>query len=176
MPACTKEQFRDMMVAHYRDIYEKEGEKGPVVGWANKYSPVLDVTSTVQEVDPTVEQALLTIYGDPAHVGLHAERLIVLGPNKSKIEFSDYARVRHWMQGIEPENMKCPNDGQYYLVLFPCKLKVKKPGQGGHNWLLIGTIVGLGIVGLMYFKGGNYSKVFMTGQQVLSKAREKLKR
>jgi len=184
MPACTKEEFRDMMVAHYQELWEKEqakGEKGLVIGWANDYSPILDVTETVMEVDPTIEEARLTVWGDPAHVGPHAERLLILGPNEKRIVFDSYARVRHWMQGIEPENMECPKDGKLYLVIFPCKLEIKKPGQGGdHKWLIIGTILGLGAVGLMYMKPTETKKVFMTGTEAVkgasAKLKEKLKR
>ena len=137
------------------------------IGWANQYSPILDVTSKVLEVDPIVQKAELTIWGDPAHVGSHCEKLKIIGPLDRRIELKTMAIVRDWMQGMEWENEKCESDGHNYFVMYPCKLKIIKPGSSTSKWLIIGLAVGA--AGLAYYSYKN-PELIQIGKSKLSNA------
>lgn len=123
--SCTKEAFRDSMVNNY---------KGKALTWYNQYSPVIDVTNTVRQYLENVTKATLTIYG------ADLSAIKVIGkydsspdkyPNGKYADIGKYGSdavkniVENWMRGQEWERMRCSQDGEYYWVVFPCRLEVE---------------------------------------------------
>lgn len=109
--------FRDNMVKSFKS--NPEGKYYKVIGWANNYSPILDVTARVKEVIPTVQKATLTIYGDdPLKLSYEARNTPY--PDKTSGEI-----VSGWMGGYEEQRQKDPQTGLYALVRFPAKLELK---------------------------------------------------
>ncbi len=109
--------FRDNMVKFFKS--NPKGKYYKVIGWANNYSPILDVTARVKEVIPTVQKATLTIYGDDP-LKLSYEARDTPYPDKTSGEI-----VAGWMEGYEEERQKDPETGLYALVRFPAKLELK---------------------------------------------------
>ena len=120
---CDAKTFRDSIVA---------GSKETAVGWANEYSPILDVTNTVKKVCPKVTKALLTIYGDD----LSKIKVIKVGtvtpvlyPDGRPADISVYGEkaiwniLHNWLAGYEFERQTC--EGVSYWVIYPCKLEVQ---------------------------------------------------
>jgi len=122
---CDARAFRNSMVANYKKV---------AVNWANEYSPVIDVTNTVRKVCPKVTKALLTIYGDDlskikaVKVGTATP---VLFPDGRPADISVYGEraiwniLHNWLAGYEFERQKCAEDGNFYWVIYPCKLEVQ---------------------------------------------------
>ena len=109
--------YRDNMVKFFKS--NPRGKYYKVIGWANNYSPILDVTARVKEVYPTVQKATLTIYGDDP-LKLSYEARDTPYPEKTSGEI-----VSGWMEGYEEQRQKDPEFGLYALVRFPAKLELK---------------------------------------------------
>jgi len=122
---CDAGAFRNSMVANYKKV---------AVDWANSYSPVIDVTNTVKKVCPKVTRALLTIYGDDlskikvVKVGTACP---VLFPDGRPADISIYSEraiwniLHNWLAGYEFERQKCADTGEWYWVIYPCKLEIQ---------------------------------------------------
>ena len=121
---CDAKVFRDSMVNRYKTV---------AVDWANEYSPVIDVTDLVKRVSPGVTGALLTIYGDDlAKIKLiKVGAMPVLYPDGRPADVSVYGdRARwnilhNWLVGYEFERQECADTGEWYWVVYPCKLEVQ---------------------------------------------------
>jgi len=122
---CDAKIFRDGMVNNYSKT---------AISWANQYSPVLDVTETVRAVCPKVTKATLTIYGDD----LARIKIVKAGSTKPTTYpdgrpadvgvYGDRARwniLHNWLAGVEFERQYCQEDGEWYWVIYPCKLEVQ---------------------------------------------------
>ena len=108
---CSRREFRDSMVATYMDT---------AVGWANEYSPILDVTAKVASVMKDVKRAFLTIYGDKL------DKIIILGPQTEMPgPLPDAEIVFNWLLGFEWERQTCSRDGYVYWVGYPAHLRVE---------------------------------------------------
>ena len=108
---CTRKEFRDSMVSTYAST---------AVGWANQYSPILDVTDRVAKVIEDTKKAYLTIWGDKL------DKIIVLGPQTSMPgPLPDNEVIFNWFYGFEWERQTCPRDGYVYWVGYPTHLRVE---------------------------------------------------
>jgi len=116
---CSKESFRNGMV----NIYKKSKR---LLGWANKYSPIIDVTDLVKQVKSGVVKAKLTIYGNDL------SKISVVGPYDKRPPHREVKdRVHGWELGSEYERAYCPANGKYYWVVYPCKLDIQYSNGGG---------------------------------------------
>jgi len=153
--ACSRKDFRDSMVSNYK--------KSPLtIGWANKYSPILDVTDRVRVVFPEVKEARLTIWGDKL------DQMMIIGPFIDVVEtpwghFSvplpelpDEEIVINWINGYEWERQTCSKDGYKYFVGYPCTLevdgKVVTRTAEGFDWKWL-ALIGGAALGLMLAGG-----------------------
>ena len=154
MAECTVREFRDSMAQ----------ESPRTVGWANEYSPILDVTDTVKQVLnlPGDAKVYLIIYGDD----LSKIRVIKVGkvtptlypdgrpadPNVYGVE-AYKSIVANWIVGEEWERQYCPRDGLTYWVIYPCKLAVPKEEEEKLNIWPILAGAGAFVFGLMLAGG-----------------------
>ena len=127
MAGCSVEVLVNGMVNTYKNSPR-------LVGWANATGPILDVTDIVRQVMADVQQAYLTIYGDPSKV-----RVIYKSLERPPDNTTDQI-VQNWLNGIEIERQKCEADGLHYLVMYPAKLTVNgQPGTDTTMWKILGV-------------------------------------
>jgi len=147
---CLVQQFRDSMVNNYKNI---------AIGWANDYSPVLDVTSKIALFYSNVKQAKLTIYGDDI-----TKIRVIGGYNYTPLFYPDGRcadpsicgdeavrnSIENWQKGEEWERQYCSLDGLTYWVVYPCKLEIIPEGgeliipEGGELGASAMLLLGLG--------------------------------
>jgi len=144
---CTAEMFRNSMVNNYRNIQQRNPNK--VIGWANPYSPEVNVTDVFQKANISTngQRAVLIIYGDDPN------KIKTYGPYAQKP--ADYPDKRHadpnvygsevyknwienWYNGKEYEKQVCDYDKKWYWVVYPADLYIgdKKVSGSGLGALL----------------------------------------
>jgi len=111
---CTKEEFRNGMINAYKDR---------AVFWVDSYTPILDVTSRVTNVKPYIFKAYLIIEGgDTSKIEVHGPYDSLPTKYPDGREINDYNIVQNWQYGEEWERQRCPKNGKYYWVKYPCIL------------------------------------------------------
>ena len=114
--------FRDGMVKWYRTHKTRKTYK--VIGWKDRYSPILDVTKICQEVDPSIQSAKLTIEGS------NIEGISYTPRDEPFPERTPEEIVNGWKNGYELERMGRIDDyfgsDVYFEVRFPVKLEIKQ--------------------------------------------------
>jgi len=116
---CSKETFRNGMFNAYKET---------AIFLIDSYTPVLDVTPRVQKVSPLALKAFLIIEGGDTG------KIEVVGPYDKRPEkypdgrpLTDENVVENWKYGEEWERQRCPADGKYYWVKYPCLLITLPP-------------------------------------------------